>query len=100
MGKTSLVSKYCQGSFKERERATEQAAFNKKRILVGNVQVELGIWDTAGQERFHSIQPLYYRDANAVRASPCLFLPLRSRAAERAPPLSKAWSLRRCSSST
>lgn len=41
-------------------------------------QVELGIWDTAGQERFHSIQPLYYRDADAVSASPCPCLPLLS----------------------
>ncbi len=39
VGKTSLVSKYCQGSFKETERATVQAAFNKKRVLVGDRQV-------------------------------------------------------------
>ena len=39
VGKTSLVSKYCQGSFKETQRATEQAAFNKKRVLVGDRQV-------------------------------------------------------------
>ena len=29
-------------------------------------QVEVAIWDTAGQERFHSLAPLYYRDADAA----------------------------------
>ena len=29
-------------------------------------QVELSLWDTAGQERFHSLGPLYYRDAHAA----------------------------------
>ena len=38
-----------------------------------HIQVELCIWDTAGQERFHAIQPLYYRDADAVRV-PYVFL--------------------------
>lgn len=36
--------------------------------MVIYIQVELCIWDTAGQERFHAIQPLYYRDADAVRS--------------------------------
>jgi GTPase SAR1 family protein len=30
------------------------------------VQVELQLWDTAGQERFHSLGPIYYRDAAAA----------------------------------
>lgn len=29
-------------------------------------QVELSLWDTAGQERFHSLGPIYYRDAAAA----------------------------------
>jgi small GTP-binding protein len=29
-------------------------------------QVELQLWDTAGQERFHSLGPIYYRDAAAA----------------------------------
>lgn len=28
--------------------------------------MEVSIWDTAGQERFHSLAPLYYRDADAA----------------------------------
>lgn len=26
----------------------------------------MALWDTAGQERFHSLAPLYYRDADAA----------------------------------
>ena len=29
-------------------------------------KVELSLWDTAGQERFHSLGPIYYRDAAAA----------------------------------
>ncbi len=31
-----------------------------------SAQVELSLWDTAGQERFHSLGPIYYRDAAAA----------------------------------
>ena len=31
-----------------------------------DLQVELQLWDTAGQERFHSLGPIYYRDAAAA----------------------------------
>ena len=30
------------------------------------LKVELSLWDTAGQERFHSLGPIYYRDAAAA----------------------------------
>ena len=30
------------------------------------MQIEVAFWDTAGQERFHSLAPLYYRDADAA----------------------------------
>ncbi len=41
------------------------------------LQVEVAFWDTAGQERFHSLAPLYYRDADAallVSAHYCVLL--------------------------
>ena len=34
--------------------------------LDDDTTVKFEIWDTAGQERFHSIAPMYYRDAQAA----------------------------------
>ena len=35
-------------------------------LTIIRVKVELSLWDTAGQERFHSLGPIYYRDAAAA----------------------------------
>lgn len=40
--------------------------FFQKRVEIDQLQYRLEIWDTAGQERFHSITPLYFRDAQGV----------------------------------
>ena len=34
-------------------------------VEVDGRHVELALWDTAGQERFHSLAPMYYRNAQA-----------------------------------
>lgn len=31
-----------------------------------NREAQLSIWDTAGQERYHSLGPIYYRNANGA----------------------------------
>ena len=48
---------------RERIRA---AAFMTKGLAVGPYMVKFEIWDTAGQERYHSIAPMYYREAAAA----------------------------------
>ncbi|KAI5463232.1 P-loop containing nucleoside triphosphate hydrolase protein [Mariannaea sp. PMI_226] len=68
VGKTSLVMRYCKGSFNPAQiTSTVGASFLTKRVIDSDSDtvVRLQIWDTAGQERFRSISRLYYRGANA-----------------------------------
>ncbi|KAL2153167.1 hypothetical protein VTH82DRAFT_4322 [Thermothelomyces myriococcoides] len=68
VGKTSLVMRYCKGTFVPSQiTSTVGAGFLTKRVVDTDTDtlVRLQIWDTAGQERFRSISRLYYRGANA-----------------------------------
>ncbi|PHH83677.1 hypothetical protein CDD82_5435 [Ophiocordyceps australis] len=68
VGKTSLVMRYCKGSFDPSQTtSTVGASFMTKRVIDTDTDtvVRLQIWDTAGQERFRSMSRLYYRGANA-----------------------------------
>lgn len=42
------------------------AAFLTQKCQIDGRTVKLEIWDTAGQERFHSLAPMYYRNASAA----------------------------------
>ncbi|OMJ16419.1 Ras-related protein Rab-5B [Smittium culicis] len=42
------------------------AAFLTQKCVVGDKTIKFEIWDTAGQERFHSLAPMYYRNAQAA----------------------------------
>ena len=42
------------------------AAFLTQKCEVGDKTIKFEIWDTAGQERFHSLAPMYYRNAQAA----------------------------------
>ncbi|KAL4189839.1 hypothetical protein AMTRI_Chr08g167470 [Amborella trichopoda] len=66
VGKTSLVLRYVNNEFSEKQEATMQASYLTKRLVIEGVPITLAIWDTAGQERFHALGPIYYRDADAA----------------------------------
>ncbi|OVA17232.1 Small GTPase superfamily [Macleaya cordata] len=66
VGKTSLVLRYVNNVFCEKQQATVQASYLTKRLVIEGVPITLAIWDTAGQERFHALGPIYYRDADAA----------------------------------
>lgn len=75
VGKTSILIRYVEGTYQDQRPSTLSASFLEKRILLDSSssitqkqkrEVNLSIWDTAGQERFHSLGPIYYRDAQGA----------------------------------
>ncbi|XP_065013093.1 uncharacterized protein LOC103989683 isoform X5 [Musa acuminata AAA Group] len=66
VGKTSLVLRYVNNVFSEKQETTVQASYLTKRLVIGGVPITLSIWDTAGQERFHALGPIYYCDADGM----------------------------------
>jgi len=66
VGKSSLVLRFVQNDFNENTSPTIGAAFLTQKCRLENRIVKFEIWDTAGQERFHSLAPMYYRNAAAA----------------------------------
>lgn len=94
VGKSSIAHRFASGDFKPYSESTIGASFLSKTIEVPIVnrvsdntddngeaetpskrterlnepssrRIEFRIWDTAGQEKYHSLAPLYYRNALA-----------------------------------
>ncbi len=49
IGKTVLITRFCESTFKESYVATIGVDFKIKTMTVGNRRYKLQIWDTAGQ---------------------------------------------------
>ena len=66
IGKTVLITRFCQSTFKESYVATIGVDFKIKTMNVGNRRYKMQIWDTAGQERFKNITQTYYKGAAGI----------------------------------
>ncbi|KAJ1755401.1 Vacuolar protein sorting-associated protein 21 [Coemansia sp. RSA 1807] len=66
VGKSSLVLRFVNDDFVENKEPTIGAAFMTQKVRLEDSVLKLDIWDTAGQERFHSLAPMYYRNADAA----------------------------------
>ena len=66
VGKTNILTRFCNDQFKETHLATIGVDFNIKNIQIDNKRLKLQIWDTAGQERFKTITETYYRGAAGI----------------------------------
>ena len=66
VGKTNLLTKFCEGVFKDSYVATIGVDFKLKTITCEGSKVKLQIWDTAGQERFRNITQTYYKGAAGI----------------------------------
>ncbi|KAK9765969.1 Vacuolar protein sorting-associated protein 21 [Basidiobolus ranarum] len=66
VGKSSLVLRFVNNDFQEKKGPTIGAAFLTQKCRLEDKVIKFEIWDTAGQERFHSLAPMYYRNAQAA----------------------------------
>ena len=66
VGKTSILTKYCDDKFNENIISTSGIEFKTKTIHKNGYKVKMQIWDTSGQERFRSITPNYFRSSDAL----------------------------------
>lgn len=64
VGKTSLLSRYCDNVFKESYNNTIGVDFRVITLEYNNLFSKVHIWDTAGQERFKSISVNYFRSTH------------------------------------
>ena len=55
VGKTNILTRYCEDIFKDSHVATIGVDFNVKTIQIEDKKLRLQVWDTAGQERFKTI---------------------------------------------
>ena len=66
VGKSSMIQRYCRGSFTKTYKKTIGVDFLEKQLRVHGEDVRLMLWDTAGQEEFDCLTRAYYRGAQAA----------------------------------
>jgi len=66
VGKSSLLTRFCDDSFSDKQLTTIGVDFKVKYVELKNTKFKLAVWDTAGQERFRTLTSSYYRGAHAL----------------------------------
>lgn len=66
VGKTSLIQKFTQGSFKTDYIRTIGAQFSKYIQIIEKDKCTLYLWDIAGQDEFFFLRPSFYQESKAA----------------------------------
>jgi Ras-related protein Rab-6A len=66
VGKSSIITRFCNGMFDPVYQPTVGLDFFKKDIPYHKTNIKLLFYDTAGQEKFRSLIPMYIRDAHIM----------------------------------
>lgn len=66
VGKTALLSRFCDDVFTDSYQSTIGIDFRIKTIKLGDKSIKVQIWDTAGQERYQSIATTHYKGTDGV----------------------------------
>lgn len=66
MGKTSIITRFTEGTFDKNSPSTVGASYITKKIQIPKFgqQINLNIWDTAGQETYRGLTKIFYKDAS------------------------------------
>ncbi len=63
VGKTSLTAQFVYSKFSDKYLSTMGVKINRKKVLLGDTQVNMMIWDIHGEEKFKKITSSYLRGA-------------------------------------
>eukprot|EP00930_Biecheleria_cincta_P082078 TRINITY_DN7164_c0_g1_i1.p1 TRINITY_DN7164_c0_g1~~TRINITY_DN7164_c0_g1_i1.p1 ORF type:complete len:205 (+),score=46.80 TRINITY_DN7164_c0_g1_i1:50-664(+) len=66
VGKSSILVRFCDDEFNEKQASTIGVDFKTKFMQVRGKKLKLALWDTAGQERFRTLTSSYYRGAQGI----------------------------------
>ena len=66
VGKTSILSRYSNGTFNASYLATVGLDNFTKDEIINNKTVRIKMWDTAGQERYKSLTKGFFRNAQGI----------------------------------
>lgn len=66
VGKTSILTRYTNGTFKEEYLFTVGLDYYSKDEIFNNKTINVKLWDTAGQERYKSLTQSYFKNAEGV----------------------------------
>ncbi|CAE7197727.1 rab-18 [Symbiodinium pilosum] len=66
VGKSSILLRFCDDEFNEKQASTIGVDFKTKFMQVRGKKLKLALWDTAGQERFRTLTSSYYRGAQGI----------------------------------
>ncbi|KAJ5079889.1 ras family-domain-containing protein [Anaeramoeba ignava] len=66
VGKTCIAKAFESVEFTEKEPTIGSEVHSKAIYCQNGKKVMVHLWDTSGQEKFHSLAPLYYRNAGVI----------------------------------
>lgn len=66
VGKSNLLTRFCNDQFHSNSQPTIGTNFLSKSFKLNDVNVKAQFWDTAGQEKYRSLTSTYYKNARGV----------------------------------
>ena len=66
VGKSSIILRYNEDSFKENIDSTFDSNFIEKKVTIKGHNINLELWDTAGQEQYRSVTKIFVKNSKII----------------------------------